>query len=50
MDHKTHAGQRRGNDLEFAEMVAKLSKTREDIYTWFDFLDLDDYCSFGGRA
>lgn len=35
---------------EFAEMVAKLSKTREDIYTWFDFLDLDDYCSFGGRA
>src|SRR3989442_1114453 len=26
---------------EFAEMVAKLSKTREDIYTWFDFLDLD---------
>ncbi len=35
---------------EFAEMVAKLTKKREDIYTWFDFLDLDDYCSFGGRA
>ena len=33
-----------------AEMVAKLSKKREDVYTWFDFLDLDDYCSFGGRA
>ena len=35
---------------EFAEMVTKLTKKREDIYTWFDFLDLDDYCSFGGRA
>ena len=34
---------------EFAQMVAKLSKEREDVYTWFDLLDLDDYCSFGGR-
>ena len=23
---------------------------REDIATWFDFLDLDDYASFGGKA
>lgn len=23
---------------------------REDIATWFDFLDLDDYVSFGGKA
>ena len=22
---------------------------REDIRTWFDLLDLDDFCSFGGR-
>src|SRR6266852_9054296 len=35
---------------EYAVMVAKLSKKREDVYTWFDLLDLDDYCSFGGRA
>ena len=26
------------------------SKTREDIKSWFDALDLDDYVSFGGKA
>jgi hypothetical protein len=35
---------------EFAEDVKKFSLTREDIHTWFDLLDLDDYCSFGGKA
>ena len=34
----------------FAEFVGKLSKTREDIKTWFDVLELDDYVSFGGKA
>ena len=24
--------------------------TREDIGTWFDFLDLDDHVSYGGKA
>ena len=33
----------------FAEAVAKLTKTREDIRTWIDLLDLDDYVTFGGR-
>lgn len=33
----------------FAEMVAKFTATREDINTWFALLDLDDYCSFGGK-
>jgi hypothetical protein len=33
----------------FAEAVAKHSTTREDIKTWFDLLDLDDYVSFGGQ-
>jgi len=33
----------------FAEYVGKLSKTREDIKSWFDALDLDDYVSFGGK-
>ncbi len=28
---------------------AEFSTTREDIHTWFDRLDLDDHCSFGGR-
>ena len=34
----------------FAELVGQHSKTREDIKTWFDALDLDDYVSFGGKA
>ena len=33
----------------FAEYVGQHSKTREDIKSWFDALDLDDYVSFGGR-
>ncbi|MDB6078462.1 MAG: hypothetical protein JWO82_2209 [Akkermansiaceae bacterium] len=35
---------------EFAESVGKFTTTREDIKTWFDLLDLDDHCSFGGKA
>ncbi|WP_035611631.1 DUF5069 domain-containing protein [Haloferula sp. BvORR071] len=34
----------------YAESVGKLSKTREDIRTLADFLDLDDYVTFGGKA
>jgi hypothetical protein len=34
----------------FAGMIGKISKTREDIKTWADLLDLDDYVSFGGKA
>lgn len=34
----------------FAELVGALSQTREDVKTWFDYLDLDDHVSFGGRA
>jgi hypothetical protein len=32
----------------FNESVAKLAPQRDDITTWFDLLDLDDYVSFGG--
>ena len=35
---------------DFADEVKKFNPTREDINTWFDLLDLDDYCSFGGKA
>lgn len=35
--------------LEFAGNVKKFSATREDINTWFDLMDLDDYCTFGGK-
>lgn len=32
----------------FAEYVGQHSKTRKDIKSWFDALDLDDYASLGG--
>jgi hypothetical protein len=35
--------------LSFADKVGNFSKTREDIKTWFDLLDLDDHASFGGK-
>ena len=34
----------------FIERVGPLSKTREDVKTWFDYLDLDDHVTFGGKA
>jgi hypothetical protein len=34
----------------FAEYVGQFSKTREDIKTWFDAIELDDYVRFGGKA
>ena len=34
----------------FADMIGKITKTREDIHAWADVLDLDDYASFGGKA
>ena len=42
-----------GSDAEtlalFAEYVGQHSKTREDIKTWFEAIELDDYASFGGK-
>jgi hypothetical protein len=35
--------------LEFADNVKKFTATREDINTWFDLIDIDDYCTFGGK-
>lgn len=34
----------------FAEHIAKLAPGRDDIRTYFDRLDLDDYVSFGGKG
>ena len=34
----------------FADYVARLTRTREDIKTWSDLLELDDFVSFGGKA
>jgi hypothetical protein len=34
----------------FNELHKKVAPQREDITTWFDLLDVDDYVSFGGTA
>jgi hypothetical protein len=48
------AEQRVPTDVEtrgyFNEQVSKIAPKREDIATFFDWLDLDDYVSFGGKA
>ena len=33
----------------FAKRIGEFSKTREDVKTWFDLLDLDDHVTFGGK-
>ena len=33
----------------FNSIHAKVAAKREDIHTWFDLLDLDDFVSFGGQ-
>ena len=33
----------------FNENVGKVAPKREDIGTWFDWLDVDDYVTFGGK-
>jgi len=33
----------------FTSAVAKLSRTREDVRSWADLLDLDDHVTFGGQ-
>lgn len=34
----------------YNSMHAKIAPKREDISTWFDMLDLDDYASYGGKV
>ena len=34
----------------FNGLHAKVAPKREDIATWFDLLDVDDYVSFGGKG
>ena len=49
----TVAEQRTPTDVESREFFNGLHKQaapkREDIATWFDVLDVDDYVSFGGK-
>ncbi len=48
------AEQRGPSDAEsrayFNDLHKKAAPQREDITTWFDLLDVDDYVSFGGAA
>jgi hypothetical protein len=48
------AEQRAPMDVESREFFNSIHKQiapqREDIATWFEVLDLDDYVSFGGKA
>jgi hypothetical protein len=51
----THWQENRAPDnTEGREYLNELHKTgapkREDIITWFDVLDMDDFVSFGGKA
>ena len=34
----------------FNELHKKVAPKREDVNSWFDLLDVDDYVSFGGKA
>jgi hypothetical protein len=46
--------QRAPSEIEGREFFhgvhSKIAPKREDITTWFDLLDLDDFVSFGGQA
>jgi hypothetical protein len=46
--------QRSPSDIDgrefFNEAVKAVAPERDDIVTWFDLLDLDDYVSFGGQG
>ena len=39
-----------GAHLWCAETIKAIAPDRDDIRTFFDLLDLDDYASFGGKA
>jgi hypothetical protein len=34
----------------YSESIKKLAPDRDDLVTWFDLLEVDDYVSFGGAA
>jgi hypothetical protein len=48
--------ERRGPDSDaetiagFGEYVGQHTKEREDLKTWFEAIELDDYVTFGGKA
>lgn len=51
-DYQNHRSPAPNTDLYayFSDTLSVIGSGREDIRSWADFLDLDDYCSFGGTA
>ena len=47
-DHRPPTGHE-GREY-FNGLHAKVAPKREDVYGWFDLLDVDDYVSYGGKA
>ena len=49
-----HEAQRAPDNVEGREYLhgehVRVAPKREDISTWFDYLDLDDHVTFGGKA
>ena len=47
------ADERVSGDLEsrqyFCELQGKIAPKREDVWSWFDLLDVDDHVTFGGK-
>ena len=39
-----------GSRTYYNELAAKCGPQREDISTWFEMLDVDDYVTFGGQS
>ena len=52
-DWSAYAAERAPADVEsrdyFNELQKKTAPKREDVTSWFDLLDVDDYASFGGK-
>jgi hypothetical protein len=47
---RTHApGGNEGHEW-FASVIKAANEDRDDVYGFFDLLDMDDYVSFGGKA
>ena len=51
-DYQNHRSPKPFTELEtyFREVLERLNRSRGDVRSWPDLLDLDDYCSFGGEA
>ena len=47
---RTHAPGKTEGHQWFSEVIKAAAEGRDDIFGFFDLLDLDDYVSFGGKG